>query len=99
FYGQSDIPGLMEYGFGGLPWVSTDTYRKYSPITFIKNVKTPIMITHGEQDRRVPIQQAEEYYRGLKGHGKETSFVRYARRGTGRGDDFRPVSTRRARAP
>ncbi len=83
FYGQSDIPGLMEYGFGGLPWISTDTYRKYSPITFIKNVKTPIMITHGEQDRRVPIQQAEEYYRGLKGNGVETIFVRYPREGHG----------------
>lgn len=83
FYGQSDIPGLMEYGFGGLPWKSTETYRKYSPITYIKNVKTPIMITHGEQDRRVPIQQAEEYYRGLKGVGDEVIFVRYPREGHG----------------
>jgi dipeptidyl aminopeptidase/acylaminoacyl peptidase len=83
FYGQSDIPSLMEYGFGGLPWKSTETYRKYSPITYIKNVKTPIMITHGEQDRRVPIQQAEEYYRGLKGVGDEVIFVRYPREGHG----------------
>ena len=83
FYGQSDIPGLMEYGFGGFPWTATDTFRKYSPITYIKNVKTPIMITHGEQDRRVPIQQAEEYYRGLKGNGVETIFVRYPREGHG----------------
>ncbi len=83
FHGQSDIPGLMEYGFGGQPWVSTETYRKFSPMTFVGRVKTPIMITHGEQDRRVAIAQAEEYYRALKGVGVETIFVRYPREGHG----------------
>lgn len=83
FYGQSDIPGLMAYGFGGDPWKSTATYRKYSPMTYVEKVKTPIMITHGEQDRRVPIQQAEQYYRGLKGNGVEAIFVRYPREGHG----------------
>jgi dipeptidyl aminopeptidase/acylaminoacyl peptidase len=83
FYGQSDIPGLMTYGFGGEPWKATQTFRKYSPITYISQVKTPIMITHGEQDRRVPIQQAEEFYRGVKGVGDEAIFVRYPREGHG----------------
>ncbi len=83
FHGQSDIPGLMEYGFGGQPWVSTATYRKSSPMTYVGNVKTPIMITHGEQDRRVAIAQAEEYYRALKGVGVEAIFVRYPREGHG----------------
>jgi len=83
FYGQSDIPGLMAYGFAGQPWNAAATYRKYSPITYVDKVKTPIMITHGEQDRRVAIQQAEEYYRGLKGNGVEAIFVRYPREGHG----------------
>ncbi len=83
FYGQSDIPGLMAYGFAGQPWNATATYRKYSPITYVDKVKTPIMITHGEQDRRVAIQQAEEYYRGLKGNGVEAIFIRYPREGHG----------------
>ena len=83
FYGQSDIPGLMAYGFGGQPWTATATYRKYSPVTYVDKVKTPIMITHGEQDRRVAIQQAEEYYRGLIGNHVEAIFVRYPREGHG----------------
>ena len=83
FYGQSDIPGLMAYGFAGQPWNAAATYRKYSPITYVDKVKTPIMITHGEQDRRVAIQQAEEYYRGLKGNGVEAIFIRYPREGHG----------------
>lgn len=83
FYGQSDIPGLMEYGFTGHPWVSTATYRKYSPITYVDKVTTPILITHGEQDRRVAIAQAEEYYRALKLRGVNVQFVRYPREGHG----------------
>jgi len=83
FHGQSDIPALMEYGFLGYPWESTEVYRKYSPMTYVKNVKTPLMITHGEQDRRVPIAQAEEYYRALKKRGVDVVFVRYPREGHG----------------
>jgi dipeptidyl aminopeptidase/acylaminoacyl peptidase len=83
FHGQSDIPGLMEYGFTGLPWTSTDTYRKFSPMTYVDRVKTPILITHGEQDRRVPIAQAEQYYRALKKRGVEVVFLRYPREGHG----------------
>jgi len=83
FHGQSDIPGLMEYGFAGYPWTAAEVYRKYSPMTYVDRVKTPIMITHGEEDRRVPIAQAEEYYRALKSRGVEVVFVRYPREGHG----------------
>lgn len=83
FYGQSDIPSLMAYGFGGTSWKAASTYRKFSPMTYVENVKTPIMITHGEQDRRVPIQQAEEYYRALRSNGVDAIFVRYPREGHG----------------
>ena len=83
FYGQSDIPGLMEYGFNGLPWISTETYRKWSPMTYIARVKTPILITHGERDMRVNIQQGEQYYRALRKRGVETVFLRYPREGHG----------------
>jgi len=83
FHGQSDIPGLMEYGFVGQPWTAAETYRKYSPMTHVARVKTPLLITHGEQDRRVPIAQAEQYYRALKKRGVEVAFVRYPREGHG----------------
>lgn len=83
FYGQSDIPGLMEYGFGGAPWTAREVYEKWSPVRYADRVKTPLLITHGEQDRRVPIAQAEQYYRALRKRGVETVFVRYPREGHG----------------
>jgi dipeptidyl aminopeptidase/acylaminoacyl peptidase len=83
FHGQSDIPGLMEYGFGGTPWTAREVYEKWSPVRYADRVQTPLMITHGEQDRRVPIAQAEQYYRALRRRGVETVFVRYPREGHG----------------
>lgn len=83
FHGQSDIPGLMEYGFGGTPWAARETYERWSPVRFADRVKTPLMITHGEQDRRVPIAQAEQYYRALRRRGLPVQFVRYPREGHG----------------
>lgn len=83
FHGQSDIPGLMEYGFKGTPWEVPENYRRWSPMTFVSKVKTPLMITHGERDFRVNIQQGEQYYRALKKRGIEVVFYRFPREGHG----------------
>ncbi len=81
FHGQSDVPGLMEYGLAGQPWTSPENYRKQSPMSYVDRVKTPIMITHGERDMRVPIAQAEQFYRALKKLGVDVVFLRYPREG------------------
>ncbi len=79
FYGQTDIPGLLEYGFSAYPWAARDTYLARSPLTHADKVKTPLLIAHGEQDRRVPISQSEQFYRALRKMGAEVVFVRYPR--------------------
>jgi len=83
FFGQTDIPNLLEYGFGGLPSSSKATYERWSPIEHASKVVTPLLITHGENDLRVPIPQADEYYRLLKKLGKTVEFLRYPREGHG----------------
>jgi dipeptidyl aminopeptidase/acylaminoacyl peptidase len=83
FYGQTDIPYLLEFGFGGLPWVTKDVFERWSPIEYAENVVTPLLITHGEGDLRVPIPQADQYYRTLKKMGKTVEFLRFPREGHG----------------
>lgn len=83
FYGQTDIPYLLEFGFGGLPWRMKGTFERWSPIEHASNVVTPLLITHGEEDTRVPIPQGEQYYRTLKKMGKEVEFLRFPREGHG----------------
>lgn len=81
FYGQTDIPNLLEFGFGGMPTESRETYERWSPIRFATNVSTPLLITHGENDLRVPIAQAEQYFRTLKKLELPVEFLRYPRAG------------------
>ena len=83
FFGQTDIPNLLNYGFGGLPTYQKEVYEKYSPIEYAANVTTPLLITHGESDRRVPISQAEQYFVTLRKLGKDVKFLRYPREGHG----------------
>ncbi len=51
--------------------------REMSPVSHIKNVHTPTMFIHGEEDYRCPIEQSEQMYTGLKMNGIDTVLVRY----------------------
>jgi len=83
FFGQTDIPNLLEFGFGGLPTHSKETYERWSPVEYADRVTTPLLITHGENDLRVPITQADQYFRTLKKLEKTVEFLRYPREGHG----------------
>ena len=86
FWGQTDIPTYLEYGFLGLPWETKDVYERWSGMEYITNVKTPLLITHGEEDRRVPIPQAEQFWRGMDRQDLPVVFLRYPREGHGIGE-------------
>jgi dipeptidyl aminopeptidase/acylaminoacyl peptidase len=83
FYATSLYQDLIHVEFKGLPWDNYDLLWKYSPIRYVKNVSTPTMFIHGEQDNDVHITQAEEMYMALKRRGIETVMVRYPREGHG----------------
>ena len=76
FYGTTDHQSFMEFEFG-LPWENQEKYLKHSPISYLQNIQTPLLIIHSELDFRVPISQAEELYLGLKRRNVETELVRY----------------------
>jgi len=54
-----------------------------SPIAHIHNADTPVLIGHGENDRRVDPGQAWELYRALQFAGVETEFILYPGAGHG----------------
>ena len=61
------------------PWEARDSYFAHSPLNFAGNVTTPLLIQHGENDRRVPIANAWKFYRALKALGKTVEFDIYPR--------------------
>jgi dipeptidyl aminopeptidase/acylaminoacyl peptidase len=55
---------LWEYG--GTPWDKTENYAKWSPSNFVTEFHTPTLVIHGEQDFRVPYNQALELFTALQ---------------------------------
>jgi dipeptidyl aminopeptidase/acylaminoacyl peptidase len=70
---------IVEYF--GFPWEDTASLIQHSPITHVRNVSTPILIQHGENDNRVPLSQAQEFYKALKTLHKTVEFDIYPRGG------------------
>ena len=77
-FGTENIPGYDSWFWG---WSSENPYRflQHSPLVFAKNVKTPLLMVHGENDPIDPIGQDEEFYRALKYYGTTVEFVKYPR--------------------
>ena len=47
--------------FGGSPEEVGDLYRECSPITYVGNVRAPVLVLAGENDPRCPIRQINNY--------------------------------------
>jgi len=77
-HGYSDL-GFKhgESGNMGYPWRDEEKLLKQSPIRYAKNVKTPLLLIHSENDLRCTIQQAEEFFVALRELGVDTEMVRF----------------------
>ncbi len=76
-FGASDIGHSLMREFHGFPWTNKENYEKCSPISYFKNVKTPVLIIHSEQDLRCHIEQGEQMFAMLKCMGKTVEMVRF----------------------
>jgi dipeptidyl aminopeptidase/acylaminoacyl peptidase len=65
--------------FGGDIFEKFDLYWDRSPLKWAKNVKTPTLILHSDNDLRVPLEQGEQWFRALKHFGVTTEFVIFPR--------------------
>ena len=83
FYSTSLYQDLVHAEFGGMPWDDYDLLWRWSPLRYVKNVQTPTLFIHGEQDNDVHITQAEEMYTALKRRGVPAVLARYPREGHG----------------
>ena len=83
FYSTSLYQDLVHAEFGGFPWDNFEVLWQWSPMRFVRQVQTPTLFLHGENDNDVHITQAEEMYMALKRRGVDTVFVRYPREGHG----------------
>jgi dipeptidyl aminopeptidase/acylaminoacyl peptidase len=77
-WGTGDIAYRgADWEFPGAPWESPEFYLERSPITYVRRMKTPLLILHGENDLRCSIEQAEQLFVALRRQGTPTLFVRF----------------------
>jgi dipeptidyl aminopeptidase/acylaminoacyl peptidase len=79
FFGEGNAWRLVSNYFGGYPWESEAkaVLDHESPITYVANITTPLIIFHGENDRRTGFVQGEMLYRSLKVLGRPVEYVRH----------------------
>lgn len=77
YYVNTDIHPFTRQYLKATPWDDPEIYRKTSPITNIKQARTPTLIQHGGNDQRVPLPNAFELYQGLRDQGVEARLVVY----------------------
>jgi dipeptidyl aminopeptidase/acylaminoacyl peptidase len=68
-----------EDDFKGPLFDDLDQYWDASPLKYAKNVKTPTLVLHSDNDFRVPIEQGEQWFRALQHYGVTSEFVIFPR--------------------
>jgi dipeptidyl aminopeptidase/acylaminoacyl peptidase len=82
---KNEDPFLQEYekSILGDPEKDRAVYEADSPLTYIRNTKAPLLVLQGDNDIRVPKEEAEQVVEILKQNGKTVDVHYYAAEGHG----------------
>jgi dipeptidyl aminopeptidase/acylaminoacyl peptidase len=69
-------PSFGRLEFGAAPWEDPDLYREHSPLTYARQIHTPLLIQHSERDLRTPIGQGEELFTVLRSLRRPVRMMR-----------------------
>ncbi|WAH36134.1 S9 family peptidase [Alicyclobacillus dauci] len=85
YYVSTDIHPFTRHYLAATPWEDEVIYKRTSPITYVNEASTPTLIQHGDNDSRVPVQNAYELYQGLSDVGVDANLIIF--KGMGHGAD------------
>ena len=74
-YGTTEELWFPEWEMRGTPWANPEMYEKWSPSSYVKNFKTPMLIVQGGRDYRVPEGQAFQLFTALQRTGVESKLL------------------------
>ncbi|HEY9255951.1 MAG TPA: S9 family peptidase [Stenotrophomonas sp.] len=66
---------FSEWENGGTPWDNADKYEKFNPVNHVKNWTKPILVIHGQQDFRIPVEQGLAAFTAAQRKGVESKFL------------------------
>jgi dipeptidyl aminopeptidase/acylaminoacyl peptidase len=65
-WGTSDVMYGRELAMGAPPWVNGEQWREQSPLQRAGNLHTPMLVSDGEHDFRVPLNNSLELWAALQ---------------------------------
>jgi dipeptidyl aminopeptidase/acylaminoacyl peptidase len=74
-WGGTEELWFPEWEFRGTPWTNPTMYEKWSPSSYAKNFKTPTLVSHGQLDFRVPVEQSMQLFSTLQRLGVSSRFI------------------------
>ncbi len=66
---------FVNWEFGGMPWDNPVNYQKWSPHKFARNFNTPTLVTAGELDYRVPVDQSLQLFTTLQLRNVDSKLI------------------------
>jgi dipeptidyl aminopeptidase/acylaminoacyl peptidase len=76
-FGSSDLFWIFERQFGGPMWDNVDEWLRMSPATYARDIETPLLIVHSENDLRCNIEQGEHLFTLLRLQGNDVEMLRF----------------------
>ena len=73
--GTTDELWFVDWEFGGTPYANRPLYEKWSPLAFVRNWKTPILIVHSQLDYRVDLSEGYQAFTAAKVLGVPAKFL------------------------
>jgi dipeptidyl aminopeptidase/acylaminoacyl peptidase len=80
-FGSSDVFWIFERQFGGPMWEHVDEWLRMSPATYAREIETPLLIAHSENDLRCNVEQGEHLFTLLRLLGKDVEMLRFPNEG------------------
>lgn len=77
---KSDNWSIVERGawaLGGPPEEDRALFARNSPINYVERVETPLLMIHGEYDKRGSLSEAERFFYALHRRGRTARLLRY----------------------
>lgn len=73
----SDAAGAFRTWFGASHLDDPEGYLRHSPITYVKDIDTPLLVVHSEGDLRCPVEQGDQMFVALRMLEKDVEMVRF----------------------
>jgi len=77
FFGTSDGAWVWNRVTGAYPEDDVEKLWNMSPVKYVRDIQSPLMVIHSEGDDRTPIGQGEEMFNALRRNSIDTKFIAF----------------------